>query len=82
MKILALVLALAVLGLAAMDAAAQSSCAGFFSQCRSRCAEPSRREPVAKCVADHCTPKLNSCRRTGCWTEGVRYGGKKHCNLK
>lgn len=74
--------ALALLGTLGMEATAQSSCGGFFSQCAGRCAEPSRKEPVAKCVADHCTPKRNSCRATGCWTEGAKYGGAKTCNLK
>ena len=58
------------------------SCQALFSQCRSRCAEPWRKEPAAKCVRDHCTPKLNTCRRTGCWTEGANYGGGTHCSLK
>jgi hypothetical protein len=75
-------LTLAVIGTLAMEAAAQSSCAGLFSQCAARCREPSRKEPPAKCIADHCTPKRNSCRTTGCWTEGAKYGGAKHCNLK
>lgn len=74
--------ALALLGTLAVEAAAQSSCAGFFSQCSARCREPSRTEPAAKCITDHCTPKRNSCRATGCWTEGAKYGGGKACNLK
>jgi hypothetical protein len=74
-------LAAAVLGTLAVGAAAQTTCAGFYSQCKARCPEWSK-EPVAKCAADHCAPKLSTCRSTGCWTEGPRYGGGKYCNLK
>jgi hypothetical protein len=74
--------ALALFGTISRDAAAQSSCGGFFSQCAARCAEPGRKEPAPKCVADHCTPKRDNCRKTGCWTEGAKYGGGKTCNLK
>jgi len=74
-------IALAVLGALVVAAAAQTSCAGYFSQCKARCPQWSK-EPIAKCTADHCTPKLNACRRTGCWTEGPLYGGGTTCNLK
>lgn len=71
-----------LLGTAALDtAAAQSSCRGFFSQCSARCANNPKGESKAKCTADHCSPKLSTCRRTGCWTEGAQYGGQTHCKL-
>ena len=28
-----------------------------------------------------CGPKVEECRRTGCFTEGKRYGGAMHCGL-
>ena len=63
------------------EIAAQDSCAAHFGRCKARCPEWSK-EPVAKCAADHCSPKLSTCRKTGCWTEGPRYGGGTTCNLK
>lgn len=55
------------------------SCQSWFSNCASRC---KTRAPTDKsCVSDHCSPKLATCRRTGCWQEGAQYGGAKHCNL-
>jgi len=77
--VFALSVALAVSGFLTMESFAQSSCAAFQSQCVARCGQ--RNEPVAKCTADHCTPKLVTCRKTGCWTEGARYGGATVCNL-
>ena len=29
-----------------------------------------------------CGPKVEECRRTGCFTEGWKYGGQSHCGLK
>src|SRR5262245_31283168 len=58
---------LALLGPLALEAPAQSSCGAFFSQCASRC---KTRAPTDKnCVSDHCSPKLATCRKTGCWQE-------------
>jgi hypothetical protein len=74
-------LALTLLGTLALEAAAQGSCAGSYNRCKARCPQWSK-EPVAKCAADHCAPKLATCRRTGCWTEGPLYGGGTACNLK
>lgn len=63
----------------ASPAWAQSSCSAYQSQCARRCKE---RVPDDKnCVSDHCTPKLNECRSTGCWQEGNLYGGKRACDL-
>ena len=74
-------LAAALLGSLALGAAAQSSCQAFYSQCSSRCQNVTH-EPPAKCVRDHCGPKLASCRRSGCWTEGAQHGGLTSCDLK
>lgn len=60
---------------------AASSCQSYFSQCRARCANNAKGETQAKCTADHCSPKLASCRKSGCWTEGAAYGGGTTCNL-
>jgi hypothetical protein len=60
-------------------AMAQTSCSGFQSTCAARCQQ---RLPGDKdCVPDHCTPKLQECRKTGCWQEGRLYGGALTCNL-
>jgi hypothetical protein len=73
--------ALAFIALLSIEAPAQTSCAAFFNQCKARCPQWSK-DPVAKCTADHCSPKLATCRSTGCWTEGPRFGGGKFCNLQ
>jgi hypothetical protein len=62
-------------------AQASSSCQNFFSQCAARCASNAKGESQAKCTADHCRPKLASCRKSGCWTEGAAYGGARRCGL-
>jgi hypothetical protein len=72
-------LALGLLGLLAIEA---NACQSFFSQCAARCENNPKGESKAKCTADHCSPKLASCRASGCWTEGAAYGGGKTCNLK
>lgn len=74
-------LTLSLLWLTGLEARA-SSCQAFFSQCSARCANNSQGHSKAKCTADHCSPKLSTCRQTGCWTEGKAYGGGKTCNLK
>lgn len=62
-------------------AQAGSSCRNYFAQCSARCANNPKGESQAKCTADHCRPKLASCRRSGCWTEGKAYGGGTQCGL-
>ncbi|KPL55244.1 hypothetical protein [Prosthecomicrobium hirschii] len=76
--VLAALLALAVLP--AAPAASAQSCSGFQSMCAARCKQ--RAPTDLNCVQDHCTPKLQECRATGCWQEGKLYGGAKTCNLK
>lgn len=62
--------------------AQSSSCQAFFNQCSARCVNNAKGETKAKCTADHCRPKLASCRQSGCWTEGAAFGGGTTCNLK
>ncbi|MCB9999911.1 MAG: hypothetical protein KDJ20_01705 [Hyphomicrobiales bacterium] len=59
---------------------AQTSCSGFQSMWAKRCKQ--RVPGDANCVSDHCTPKLQECRSTGCWQEGRLYGGRETCNLR
>jgi hypothetical protein len=63
-----------------VESQAQSSCSALQAQCAARCKQ--RNPGDVNCVSDHCTPKLNECRATGCWQEGQRYGGQLTCNLK
>lgn len=61
-------------------ASAQESCGSFQAMCAQRCKQ---RVPDDKqCVPDHCLPKYQECKTTGCWQEGKAYGGKLTCNLK
>jgi hypothetical protein len=76
----ALAFALALFGTLTWEAGAQSSCQGMFSQCAARC--KSRAPTDKSCVSDHCSPKLATCRQSGCWQEGKQYGGQRTCNLK
>lgn len=58
---------------------AANSCKSMQQLCAQRCKQ---RVPDDKnCVSDHCTPKLEECRSTGCWQEGKMYGGKQTCGL-
>lgn len=59
--------------------AAGGSCQASYRTCAARCKQ---RAPQDKsCAADHCAPKLDECRATGCWQEGALYGGAKQCGL-
>lgn len=80
-RLLVAATAIALTGIAAIEAQA-SSCQAYFSQCSARCVNNAKGETKAKCTADHCRPKLATCRRSGCWTEGAAYGGGTTCNLK
>jgi hypothetical protein len=62
--------ALALLGTLAVEVAAQTSCSGWESTCRSRGG------------TTYCNDQMSICKRTGCWTEVKRVGGAKHCGLK
>lgn len=72
--------ALALLGTLAVEAAAQSSCSGWYSKCSARCKTNAADQKT--CVSNVCGSKLASCRQSGCWEEAQRFGGGNHCNLK
>ncbi len=59
--------------------AAAQTCQSFQNTCAARCKVRVPDDP--DCVSDHCTPKLEECRTTGCWQEGSLYGGKQTCGL-
>jgi len=69
--------ALALLGALAVEASAQTSCSDFYAICQQRCVASGSRPDCSICK-EH----LRTCRRTGCVTEGRRWGGKTLCNLK
>lgn len=56
-----------------------TSCSSFQTTCANRCRV--RAPQDVNCVSDHCTPKLMTCKRDGCWQEGRQYGGKRTCGL-
>lgn len=56
-----------------------ASCSGAFITCVARCRTDNPLD--RKCVSDHCTPKFQSCKSTGCWQQGGRYGNVLTCNL-
>ena len=60
--------------------AAAADCSSFQAMCAARCKQ--RNPGDADCVSDHCTPKLQECRSTGCWQEGRLYGGATTCKLR
>jgi len=63
--------------------AAQPADAAGCSSSRNTCAARCKKDnPTDKnCVSDHCMPKYNQCKVTGCWQEGGRYGGGLTCNM-
>jgi hypothetical protein len=73
----AAMLCLSVFGVQAQDSslkvskpivlAQQSSCSGWKSVCESR--------------GPGCGSKYAACLKSGCWTEGEKYGGGTHCGL-
>jgi hypothetical protein len=58
---------------------AADTCSAMQNTCAARCKQ--RLPDDKNCVSDHCTPKLQECRKTGCWQEGRLYGGALTCNL-
>jgi hypothetical protein len=44
-----------------------SSCSGWKAICESR--------------GPGCGAKFQQCMKSGCWTEGAKYGGATHCGL-
>jgi hypothetical protein len=77
--IIALGLALAMLGTLAGQARAQSSCGGWYGKCAARC--KANASNYKGCVANVCAAKLASCRQSGCWAEATQFGGGTHCGL-
>ncbi|HEY7552378.1 MAG TPA: hypothetical protein VH913_23000 [Hyphomicrobiaceae bacterium] len=69
--------ALALLGTLALEASAQTSCSAFYAICQQRCVA-SGKTPDCSICKEH----LRSCKRTGCVTEGRKWGGNTLCNLK
>jgi hypothetical protein len=61
--------ALTLLGVFAIDVAAQSSCSAENSLCLSRGG------------GHRCAERMARCKRTGCWDHIAKYGGRI-CNLK
>lgn len=64
--------------LTARPAAAQSSCSEWNSTCRARCNQTNGGASCAK----YCAGQMAQCRQSGCWTQGQRFGGARHCNLR
>jgi len=58
---------------------AAASCTGTYRQCVARCRRDVPQDKA--CPSDHCAPKLGTCKSSGCWQEGARYGGGLTCNL-
>jgi len=62
----------------APPAQAQSSCGEWNSTCRARCDQSSGGASCTK----YCAGQMAQCRQSGCWTQGQRFGGARHCNLR
>lgn len=58
---------------------AAASCTGTYNTCVARCRRDVPHDTA--CPSDHCMPKRDACKSSGCWQEGQRYGGKLTCNL-
>lgn len=61
------------------DYAEAASCSNSMSTCVNRC--KTKYASDKNCVSDHCTPKLNTCKTTGCWQQGGDFGNVLTCNL-
>ena len=68
---------LAVLAIA--DVADAASCSNFQNTCASNCR--AKHASDKDCVSDHCSPKLASCKSSGCWQQGGDFGNKLTCDL-
>ena len=70
---------IAGLAIATFQSADAASCSGSLNICAARCKKDN---PADKnCVSDHCTPKFQTCKTTGCWQQGGNYGNVLTCNL-
>ena len=56
-----------------------ATCSGSFNTCVSRC--KTKYAADKSCVSDHCSPKLATCKSTGCWQQGGDFGNVRTCNL-
>ncbi len=54
------------------------SCQGWFGTCLSRCST----QKALNCDKAFCSRKFESCRQSGCWTEGRAFGNAQHCGLQ
>jgi len=77
--LIAAALVTATFALVSPGVANAASCTNSLNTCAARCRKdvPDDRN----CVSDHCAPKFGTCKATGCWQEGARYGNVKTCNL-
>ena len=72
----ALAFVFAITLIAPADAA---TCSGSFNTCVSRC--KTKYAADKSCVSDHCSPKLATCKTSGCWQQGGDFGNVLTCNL-
>ncbi|HEX7792295.1 MAG TPA: hypothetical protein VF467_17405 [Afipia sp.] len=56
-----------------------ATCSGSFNTCASRC--KTKYATDKSCVSDHCSPKLATCKSSGCWQQGGDFGNVLTCNL-
>ena len=61
------------------DVANAASCSNSFNTCVSRC--KTKYASDKNCVSDHCSPKLATCKTSGCWQQGGDFGNVLTCNL-
>jgi hypothetical protein len=59
--------------------AGAASCSGSFGTCAQRC--KTKYATDKNCISDHCSPKLATCKSTGCWQQGGDFGNVLTCNL-
>jgi hypothetical protein len=57
-----------------------ASCTSSLNTCAARCRKDNPQD--RNCVSDHCTPKFDSCKASGCWQQGGKYGNVLTCNLE
>ncbi|MES2750281.1 MAG: hypothetical protein V4661_02810 [Pseudomonadota bacterium] len=56
-----------------------ASCTSTLNTCAARCRKDNPTD--RNCVSDHCSPKFETCKSSGCWQQGGRYGNVLTCNL-
>ena len=79
-KIIALTTLAFVLAITSFAPADAATCSGSFNTCASRC--KTKYASDKNCVSDHCTPKLATCKSSGCWQQGGDFGNVLTCNLE